>query len=121
MSITDIFKHEQILDQTVLSGAKSIANRVDVGAVMVDATEEDLEPIKELIPYYGTPNMKMSVYKNRRGEYNRVFLWMRADKSTCRYKTLFVTDYNYNIIDGILDKRKIEEKPQGEDGENVVF
>lgn len=99
------FKHEPILDQTMLSGAKSIANRVDVGAIMVDITDEDLETIEGLLennPSLGKPNMKMSIYKNRRGEYNRVILWLRADKGTCRYKTLFVTDFNYNLITGIL-------------------
>ena len=103
------FKTEKILDQNALSGAKSIANRVDVGAIMVDATQEDLDDLDGLIkenPSLGTPNMKMSIYKNRRGEYNRVILWMQADKGTCRYKTLFVTDYHYNLITGILKEGK---------------
>lgn len=45
------------------------------------------------------PNVKMSVYKNRRGAYNRIFLWMYANKGTCRYETMFATDFNYHPID----------------------
>ena len=42
------------------------------------------------------PNVKLSVYKNRRGSYNKGYLWMAADKSTCRFNGLFYTDYAYN-------------------------
>lgn len=105
MSATQLngsFKHEKILDQTVLSGAKAIANRVDVGMIMVDVSPEDmddLEPLLNAYPGLGIPNVKVSVYKNRRGQYNRIILWMAADKSTCRYKTLFATDYNLELVD----------------------
>jgi len=103
------YRNSKILDQNMLSGAKSIANRVDVGAIMVDATPEDLQDIEGLVkanPNLGVPNLKLSIYKNRRGEYNRLILWMKADKGTCRYKTLFATDYNFKLIDGILDRKK---------------
>ena len=112
MSATQIngeFKHEKILDQTMLAGAKSIANKIDVGSIMVDCTPEDLKDIEGLTkqnPELGIPNVKMSVYKNRRGEWYNIVLWIKADKSTCRYKTLFVTDYKYNLITGILDRKK---------------
>jgi hypothetical protein len=44
------------------------------------------------------PNMKLSIYKNRGGRYTNFYLWMFADKSTCRYTSIFATDYNYNFI-----------------------
>lgn len=44
------------------------------------------------------PNIKLSVYKNRRGQYNKMYLWMIADKGTCRFNGLFATDYYYNYI-----------------------
>lgn len=101
-------KYEKILDQNVLAGAKSIANRVDVGSVMVDTTPEDMEnlqPLLERFPQLGRPNLKLSIYKNRRGEYNRLILWMNADKGTCRYKTLFATDYDLNLININFDEK----------------
>lgn len=99
-------KHEKILDQNVLAGAKSIANRVDFGSIVVDVTPDDLDDIDHIIsahPEWGAPNIKMSVYKNRRGQHNRIILWMKADKGTCRYKTSFVTDYDFNLVDIDLD------------------
>ena len=78
---------------------------------MVDCTPEDLNDIEGLLsdnPGIGVPNVKMSIYKNRRGEHNRVVLWMRADKSTCRYKTLFVTDYAGILVTNILKQKKGE-------------
>ena len=80
--------------------AKSIADKIDVGEIALDVTEDDIErirPILNNIPV--VPNVKMSVYKNRRGAYNRIFLWMYANKGTCRYETMFATDFNYHPID----------------------
>lgn len=83
----------------MLRGAKSLADKVDVGTVLLDVTEDDLEKIRPLLSRQPiVPNVKMSVYKNRRGAYNRIFLWMYADKGTCRYEALFATDYNYRPI-----------------------
>ena len=97
------FKTEPIPDQTLLAGAKAIANRIDFGCIALDMLPEDYEAIDKAVlsknPSLGHPNLKMSIYKNRRGKTNRVLLWMNADKGTCRYKTLFVTDYNLNLLD----------------------
>lgn len=114
MSSTQIngsFKHEKILDQTMLAGAKAIANRVDLGAIMVDTTQEDMDALQPLFDKHPeicrNINMKMSVYKNRRGQYNRIILWMVADKSTCRYVTKFVTTFDFEWVDvKILPEKK---------------
>lgn len=101
------YQNERILDQGMLAGAKAIANRVDVGAIMTDATPKDLEDLKPMLEKYpdlGYPNFKMSIYKNRRGKYNRIILWMYADKGTCRYTTLFTTDYNYDLMTPIVGR-----------------
>lgn len=92
------YKTERILDQNALAGAKAIANRVDVGAVFTDCSPQDLDEIGPICGGMGLPNMKMSIYKNRRGEHTRIYLWLKADKGVCQYKTLFATDYSYNII-----------------------
>lgn len=109
--LNGLSRTEKILDQNVLAGAKSMANRVDFGSVMVDATAEDIEelkPILEKMPgITELPNIKFSVYKNRRGKVTRAILWMKATKGNCRYETLIdkttgralVTDFNYELID----------------------
>lgn len=108
--LNNSFKQEKILDQGMLAGAKSIANRIDYGSIMVDMVPEDYEDLAGLLeshPELGVPNIKLSIYKNRRGKINRVICWQRADKGTSRYKTLFVTDYNLNLIDVYEDGKVV--------------
>lgn len=113
------FKTEKIPDQTLLSGAKAIANRIDFGEILLDLTPEDKEELAnkgDFLEKYGDVNMKCSVYKNRRGKYNRILLWMYADKGTCRYETRFVTDYMFNDLTPqiIEEMKKIREKQEQE-------
>ena len=108
--LNNSFKQEKILDQGMLAGAKSIANRIDYGSIMVDMVPDDYEDLAGLLkshPELGVPNIKLSIYKNRRGKINRVICWQRADKGISRYKTLFVTDYNLNLIDVYEDGKVV--------------
>lgn len=103
MSATQLnasFKTEKVPDQTLLAGAKAIANRIDVGMIMLTATEEDKEEILPICETHGypVPDIKMSIYKNRRGKHNNILLWMVANKGQCRYDTVFVTDFAGNLI-----------------------
>ena len=92
------WKSSDIPDQNLLRGAKSIADKIDVGMILLDVTKEDKEVLQKIIGEGRMPNVKLSVYKNRRGSYNKCYLWMTADKSTCRFNGLFCTDYNYELI-----------------------
>lgn len=99
MSATQLnagYKTDDVPDQSLLRGAKSIADRLDFGCIALDVTDADIEKLGNIIQHTGvTPNIKMSVYKNRRGAHNRIFLWMVADKGTCRYETVYATDFFY--------------------------
>lgn len=77
-----------------------MADKIDVGMILLDVTEDDKEALAEKCQAEGfaMPNVKLSIYKNRRGSYNKCYLWMVADKSTCRFEPIFCTDYNYNLI-----------------------
>jgi hypothetical protein len=55
------------------------------------------------------PVIKMSVYKNRRGRYKDVLLWCRANRGTCRIEPMFVTDYQYKLIDVPVYKVTVKE------------
>jgi replicative DNA helicase len=93
------WKSSDMPDQNLLRGAKSIADKCDWGAVMLDVTPEDLEKLDTILEDGMTrPNLKMSIYKNRRGRYTKCYLWMYADKGTCRFDGLFLTDWNYELI-----------------------
>lgn len=98
--INGLARDAKILDQNMLAGAKAIANRIDYGEIMMDCTPEDLDSIEPIVAKAGCdmPNVKKSIYKNRRGKTNRVICWMKANKGQCKYETLFVTDYALNHI-----------------------
>ena len=92
------WKSSDIPDQNLLRGAKSIADKIDFGSILLDVTKEDKEALESIIGDGRMPNVKLSIYKNRRGSYNKCYLWMVADKSTCRFNAIFCTDYNYEPI-----------------------
>lgn len=94
------YQDSETPDQNLLRGAKSIADKVDVGAIMLEPTKDDLvkiEPILASSARFKVPNMKISIYKNRRGSYKGVYLWCYADLGTCRIKPMFCTNYRHEL------------------------
>lgn len=89
----------QQYDQNLLRGAKSIADKIDVGMIMLQASQEDKEALKSVLLRNGwpEPDTKISIYKNRRGPYKDILLWCKSDKGTCRIEPIFATDYQYQI------------------------
>lgn len=88
-------------DQSLLRGAKSIADKVDVGMIILPVSDEDLEKLEPILSNNGnlkTPNMKISVYKNRGGAYKGVYLWADADLGTCRIHPQFCTDWRHALV-----------------------
>ena len=86
-------------NQNLLRGAKSIADKIDLGSIMLPVKEEDLKMLETLLASgLPTPNMVESIYKNRRGKFKSVKLWCVSDMGTCRKTPIFLTDNNYNLI-----------------------
>lgn len=88
-------------DQNLLRGAKSIADKIDLGMIILKVTEKDKEALRLVKPKHldmEMPELKISVYKNRRGQYKDLLLWCKAKQSTCRITPMFATDYQYNPI-----------------------
>lgn len=114
MSATQLnasYQDSETPDQNLLRGAKSIADRCDVGMILLSVTSEDLaklEPILASNPNFKVPNVKMSVYKNRRGSYKGIYLWCNADLGTCRIHPQFATTWHHEMI-GIEDIKVIVE------------
>lgn len=82
-----------------------------MGLILMTVTEEDLkklEPILENNNMLSRPNIKISVYKNRRGKYKGCYLWCSADLGTCRIHPQFCTAWNFEIL-GIEDIKIIVE------------
>ena len=90
----------QQYDQNLLRGAKSIADKIDLGAIILKTSQEDKEALREVIARngYDEPDIKISIYKNRRGQYKDVLLWCKANLGTCKIVPMFITDYQYKLM-----------------------
>jgi replicative DNA helicase len=99
-------------DQNLLRGAKSIADKIDAGMIMLEVSQEDLESLQPIIQKGGfePPQIKISVYKNRRGRWKSVLMWCRADRGCCRIEPMFVTKYNYELCEIEDLKIKVEDE-----------
>ena len=53
------------------------------------------------------PNMAHWVYKVRRGKLTRIIVWTKANLGTMSEEALFVTNYDFELID--VDFTKIEQ------------
>lgn len=104
MSATQLngdYREAEVYDQNLLRGAKSIADKIDAGSIMLEVTEKDREALAPLVKRLGVemPEVKMSVYKNRRGRWKGILVWMKANRGICRMDPLFVTKYSYELVD----------------------
>lgn len=99
-------------DQNLLRGAKAIADKVDWGGIYLPVKPEDLEALQTILSSntFETPNLKLSVYKNRRGRWKGIYLWCKADLGCCRIKPMFCTSYDY-AIQSIEDLKIFTEEP----------
>ena len=87
-------------DQNLLRGAKAIADKIDYGSILLPVKDVDLASLENVLsknPNFGTPTIKLSIYKNRRGRYKSVILWCKADLGTCRIQPMFLTDFVYEL------------------------
>lgn len=88
-------------DQNLLRGAKSIADKIDTGMIMLEVTQQDREKLAPIIQNRGfaEPVIKISIYKNRRGRWKGIYLWCKANRGICRIEPMFATKYNYEVIE----------------------
>ena len=95
------YQDSETPDQNLLRGAKSIADRADLGMILLTPTNDDLVKIEGIVagnPHFRMPNIKLSVYKNRRGAYKGIYLWCAADLGTCRIEPQFCTDWRHQLL-----------------------
>lgn len=111
------YVNANVYDQNLLRGAKSIADKIDMGSIMLRLNEADTEAIGQITKERGweMPNLKISIYKNRRGRYNHLLLWCNADLGICRINPIFATTYNYELIEMEEYKINVTERKENED------
>lgn len=111
------YKNAKELDAGYLRSAKSIADKVDVGSILMPVREQDQNPIAA----YGAkgfevmPNFVMTVYKVRAGSFQNIKVYVYFDRGVCQMHDCFVTDNNGEIlqvadtnIEIMLDKTREE-------------
>ena len=111
------YKNAKELDAAYLRSAKSIADKVDVGSIMMPVREVD-QPIIDSYCAKGfelAPNFVLNVYKVRAGSYQNIKLYVYFDRATCQITDCFVTDNKGTIlpvadtnIEVLLDETKEE-------------
>lgn len=114
MSATQLnsdYQESETPDQNLLRGAKSIADKIDYGSILLPVKQRDIDSLETILANnaFETPQIKISVYKNRKGRYKGIYLWCKADLSTCRIKPMFATGWDYGIIQMDDLKIKVEE------------
>jgi replicative DNA helicase len=116
MSATQLngdYQEAKTPDQNLLRGAKAIADKIDYGSILLGVKQEDIEALQTVLAtnQFDTPNLKLSIYKNRRGRYKGIILWCKADLGTCRVRPMFATTYDYEIL--AMDDIKIITEEDG--------
>ena len=114
MSATQLnsdYQESETPDQNLLRGAKSIADKIDYGSILLPVKQKDIDSLETVLANnaFEIPQIKISVYKNRKGRYKGIYLWCKADLSTCRIKPMFATGWDYGIIQMDDLKIKVEE------------
>ncbi|MDW4547485.1 DnaB-like helicase C-terminal domain-containing protein [Bacillus subtilis] len=89
-------------DPSALRGGQATADKVDFGILTFRAGASDHHNLKHILQTGFTnkkPNYSHWVYKNRGGKYSNVIIWTYMNLGTMREEPLFVTDYDFNLLD----------------------
>lgn len=94
------YKNAKDLDAGYLRSAKSIADKVDVGAILMPKREQDNTVIQTYCAkgFEIEPDFVMTVYKVRAGSYQNIKVYVKFDRGTCQMHDCFVTDAAGNIL-----------------------
>lgn len=96
-------------DARCLEGSKRVANKIDFGIISMRPTAAELKKIETITRnIVGCPEVNMLhwIYKCRRGKMSRIIVFSHINLDCLREEALFITDYDFNLID--VDITKIE-------------
>ena len=109
------YKNAKELDAGFLRSAKSLSDKIDVGAILMPVRDMDQSVIDTYCAkgFETIPNFVIHVYKIRRGSYQNIKVFFKFDRSTCRVTDCFVTDKDGTLlpiadtnIEVLLDKTR---------------
>lgn len=96
----------EMLDQSMLRGAKSMADKMQYGIIMNRPSDKELGMVQSIIDesqdkrfggYPIQPNVVYHIYKNRKSKWKGK-LWLYVDYDTMRQTELFMTDFSNNLL-----------------------
>lgn len=95
----------QMLDQSLLRGAKSMADKFQYGIIMTKPTDKEIEALEPILSkgFGHVPNMVYHIYKNRKSKWKGK-LYLYIDYDTMRVTELFMTDFSNNKLNVPLTK-----------------
>ena len=97
-----------------LRGGSATINKADYGVIMAKPTASDIKKLSPILKdesgmFTVEPNFAHFIFKNRSGN-SDVILWTYYDMGNMRERPLFITDYNYNLINDIPITNVTEEE-----------
>ena len=99
-----------VKDQNLLAGSKALANKLDVGIISMRPSKAEKDKLEAIIQRkfaIPMPDIGHWVYKVRRGRLTHIIIWSKVNLGTMDEKALFVTDFEFNLID--MDFTQIEQ------------
>ena len=97
-------------DQNLLAGSKALANKLDVGIISMRPSRSEQEKLETILQRkfnIPMPDIGHWVYKVRRGKLTHIIIWSKTNLGTMDEEALFVTDFDFNLID--IDFTQIEQ------------
>ena len=106
------YQESETPDQNLLRGAKAIGDKIDLGMIMLEVTETDKKALSSLVTRLNVPmpEIKISIYKNRRGNWKGIYLWASARRGVCKIEPMFATKWDYTFVEMQDIKIKIDPK-----------
>ncbi len=111
------YKNATQLDAGYLRSAKSIADKVDAGYILMPVREQDANVVSQYCAkgFELAPNFVFNIYKVRAGSFQNIKLYFNFDRSTCQVHDCFATDNNGTLlhidpanVESILDDNREE-------------
>ena len=106
------YKDSTEKDETMLRGAKSLADRLDMGEISLDVSPSEakmLEKITKNMIALPEPNLIRHIYKLRGNKWAKIKVVQHVDLGTGRTEDLFVLNKRNELIDiPVVDLRSVE-------------
>jgi replicative DNA helicase len=110
------WKDNENRDTSSLRGGSATADKVDHGILTFKAGAKEHEQLKHILErgFHKRPNYSHWVYKNRGGSHSNVIIWTFMNLGTMREEPLFVTDYDFNLMEVKITDIGLKPKPDTE-------